>query len=291
MRGLSLHGVRVLNLSINLPGPAAAARLHAMGADVVKVEPPGGDPLSRFVPEWYQDLCEGQFVISLDLKSASGESSLNEYLSKSDLLITASRLAALQRLGLDWVTLHNRYPDLCHVAILGSPAPKEHQPGHDLTYQAELGLIDPPQLPRTLLADLAGAERAVSAGIALLLAHARGRDASYQEVFLAEAAEFFTHPLRYGVTSHGGFLGGGLARYNLYPTKTGWIAVGALEQHFWNRLMHELGLESHNPGWEDLERVFRKETALFWEDWARARDLPIVAVKGIDGKVEVGDQI
>ena len=159
-----LRDVRVLTLAVNLPGPAAASRLCAMGASVIKVEPPGGDPLARMCPCYYEDLSAGQEVVRLDLKDQRDRASLDGWLRGTDLLLTASRPAALGRLGLSWPELHAGFPHLCQVAIVGHPPPEEDAPGHDLTYQARFGTLSPPEMPPVLVADLAGAEQAVSVG-------------------------------------------------------------------------------------------------------------------------------
>ena len=192
-------------------------------------------------------------------------------------MLTSSRPVALRRLGLDPERLRARYPRLCAVAIIGYPAPNSDKPGHDLTYLAEWGLLSPPGMPRTLLADLAGAERAVSATLALLLERAEGRGANHAEVALSEAAASFAEPLRYGITKPGAALGGGLPGYNLYPTRRGWLAVAALEAHFLERLQLELGLEEATR--EDFEEAFSCKTAEEWEEWARERDLPLAALR------------
>src|SRR4051794_26225209 len=157
-----LRGIRVVSLALNVPGPAAAAHLCGLGAAVTKVEPLDGDPLARMCPAWYEDLRAGQDVVRLDLKDAAGRASLDGLLEGADVLLTSSRPAALDRLGLSWPDLHVRFPHLVQVAIVGHAAPHQEVPGHDLTYLATAGLLVPPQVPRTLLADLAGAERAVS---------------------------------------------------------------------------------------------------------------------------------
>jgi crotonobetainyl-CoA:carnitine CoA-transferase CaiB-like acyl-CoA transferase len=272
----ALEGVLVVTLAVNVPGPAAAARLRELGASVVKVEPPGGDPLSRSNPAWYKALAAGQEVIRLDLKDDEDRAHLDERLAEADALLTSSRPAALRRLGLGPEVLRDRYPDLCVTTITGYPAPHENVPGHDLTYLAEFGLLSPPEMPRTLLADLAGAERAVSATLALLLARAWGQRAGYAEVALSEAAAFFAEPLRHGITRSGAKLGGGLPGYNLYQTQQGWLAVAALEEHFWEKLKKELGLTEATR--EELEEVFLQKTAEEWERWAEEHDLPLKAV-------------
>lgn len=271
-----LDGVGIVTLAVNVPGPVAAARLGELGASVVKVEPPGGDPLSRSNRAWYRALAAGQEIVRLDLKGDLDRSHLDERLSVADVLLTSSRPAALRRLGLGPEELRDRYPRLCVVAIMGYPPPHVDVPGHDLTYLAEFGLLSPPDMPRTLLADLAGAERAVSTTLALLLERSRTQRAGYAEVALSEAAAFFAEPLRHGITRPGAELGGGLPGYNLYQTREGWLAVAALEEHFWEKLQKELGLEEATR--EDLEEVFAQKTAEEWERWAEERDLPLKSV-------------
>ncbi|GFO54923.1 hypothetical protein GMSM_19300 [Geomonas sp. Red276] len=271
-----LAALRVVNLALNLPGPAAARRFHELGAEVIKVEPPAGDPMRSYHEGWYRDMAEGQAVVTIDLKSEGGRSALDEVLAGCDLLITANRPAALARLSLDWETLHRRFPQLCQVAIVGFPAPRENEAGHDLTYQANLGLIAPPQMPRTLMADMAGAEETISAALSLLLARERGLGAGYAEVALSEAAARMAEPLRYGATAAGALLGGGIPEYNIYETREGWVAVAALEPHFKSRLDVELSA----TGAADYREAFRARSSKEWEAWAQERDIPIVAVAG-----------
>jgi crotonobetainyl-CoA:carnitine CoA-transferase CaiB-like acyl-CoA transferase len=271
------EGIRVLTLAVNLPGPLAVAQLRQSGATVVKVEPPGGDPLARASPQWYEALHQGQTILTLDLKQPAGRAQLEPRLAEADLLVTATRPAALRRLGLDWEALHARHPRLCQVALVGYPPPHEDLPGHDLTFQALAGLLEPPRLPRTCLADLAGAQQAVSAGLALLLARERGQPAQYAAVSLAEAAEQFAAPWRHGLTAPGGLLGGACPGYALYSARDGWVALAALETHFWEKLTREMGLAA--PGRGQLEQAFRTRTAEEWQAWATARGLPLVRLR------------
>jgi alpha-methylacyl-CoA racemase len=271
-----LEGFRILTLAVNLPGPLAAAQLRRLGATVVKVEPPAGDPLAHVRPEWYDRLRDGQQVVMLDLKG-EGRGQLDEWLGRCDLLLTATRPAALHRLGLDRDTVRSRHPRVCQVAIVGESAPRQDRPGHDLTYQARAGLLDPPHLPRTCLADLAGAERVVSTALALLLARERGRGAGYAEVSLAEAADDFAAPWRHGLTTAAGVLGGAYPGYGFYRAREGWLALAALEPHFWDGLVRELGLT--NPGHGQLQEAFLTRTAEEWEAWAEEHGLPLVRVR------------
>ncbi|HEU0298699.1 MAG TPA: CoA transferase [Longimicrobium sp.] len=274
-----LRGVRVVTLAVNVPGPVAAARLHELGAAVTRVEPPTGDPLAGMSPAWYDELARGQQLLRIDLKAPEGRARLEEILGESDLLLTSSRPAALERLGLAWSVLHARHPRLSQVAITGHPPPREDRAGHDLTYQAALGLLDPPAMPRTLLADLAAAERAVSAALALMLERGRDGTGRYAAISLEEAAEVFAAPLRHGLTHPGGLLGGGAEIYGLYRAREGWVAVAALEPHFRQRLAEALGLDAlSRPG---LEAAFLGRTADEWEAWATELDLPVAAVRDV----------
>ncbi len=271
-----LQGVRVVTMALNLPGPVACARLRDLGAHVAKVEPPAGDPFEGYCPEWYRRLHADMDVRRLDLKSEAPRAELDALLAAADLFVTAQRPSALARLGLDPDALARRHARLCHVGLTGYPAPEGEVPGHDLTYLAAHGLVSPPQLPPTLFADMAGAERAVSTALAML--HARDREGRGRSVTvpLADAAVFLAQPRAEGLTAPGALLGGALPGYNLYRTSDGWIAVAALEPHFAQRLAEALGLAALEA--EALRARFATQNAAHWQAWARERDLPIVAV-------------
>ncbi|HEX7239129.1 MAG TPA: CoA transferase, partial [Longimicrobiaceae bacterium] len=133
-----------------------------------------------------------------------------------------------------------------------------------------------PRLPRTLVADLAGAEQAVSAALSLLLARERGQGSGHMEVALSDAADSFAAPFRHGLTAPHGLLGGGNPAYRIYEARRGWVALAALEPHFMERLRAELELPVVLEA--GLERAFRTRTAEEWEAWATERDIPLVAV-------------
>lgn len=275
----ALRGVRVVCIAIYVPALVAVQRLQGFGASVTIIEPPGGDPLARMCPAWYEALRSGQLTESLDLKQAVGRARLAELLDTADLLVTALRPAALERLGLGWTALHARHSTLCHVAIVGYAAPRENEPGHDLTYQAHAGLLEPPTLPRSLIADLSGAERAAQAALALLTARERGQGAARCDVALADAVDAFADPVRFGVTAPGAVLGGGLPGYGLYQARGGWVALAALEPHFWSGLLDALQIAPDDATAEHLASVFRTRSAAEWEQWAADRGLPIAAVR------------
>lgn len=270
----ALEGIRVVTLAVNLPGPLAARRLATLGATVVKVEPPSGDPMARLHEGYYRALAAGQQVVALDLKTEAGRAALEPLLAAADLLLTAQRPSALDHLGLGWGALHARLPRLSQVAIVGYPPPRQEEGGHDLTYQAEAGLLRPPRLPPTLLADVAGGERAVSAALALLLARRHDGAGRLTLVPLSEAAADLAEPRRFGLTTPGALLGGGAPEYNLYRARDGWVAVAALEPRFRERLMGDLGARDE----AGLRRAFKERRAAAWQAWGVERDVPVVAV-------------
>lgn len=272
-----LQGVKIVSVALNAPGPVAAARLTKLGANVTKVEPLSGDTTKTAAPGWYESLCQGQTVLRLDLKSPEGRAQLNDLLAQADLLLASFRPSALQRLGLDWESLHARHPRLCFVGIVGYAAPFEERTGHDLTYQGDLGLLRPPQMPSTLFIDLAGAERAVSMALALLNRAARSSQAGCAWVSLHECARELAAPLKAGLTTSDGILGGAYPLYGFYRASDGWIAIAALEPHFAERLLSELGLKQADRA--ALEKIFRQRKAASWEKWATELDLPLVAVR------------
>jgi alpha-methylacyl-CoA racemase len=192
-------------------------------------------------------------------------------------LLTAQRASALERLGLGWPSLHGRFPRLCHVSIVGHRAPMEEVPGHDLTYMALHGLLDPPHVPRMLAADLGAAERAAAAALGILLLRGKTGEARHVEVAIADAAEFLAWPLKYGLTADAGPLGGGLPTYGIYGAREGYIAVAAIEARFVERLQSALNLPRLNR--DNLAGAFLERTAEEWESWAMVEGLPIAAVR------------
>ena len=266
-----LAGVSIVSLAVNLPGPLAAFRLVSMGASVTKVEPPAGDALHAIAPGWYQELVAGQEVVTLDLKSPAGRAELEQILCSADVLLTSMRPSALARLGL--VESAQRH-GLALVQIVGCGGDRIDEPGHDLTYQAVAGTILPPTLPLVPMVDLLGAERAVSAVLAGLLRLNRGEAGPLLPVVLCDVAFDASAAVRHGVTGPGKVLGGALPSYGIYATADGYVAVGALEPHFANRLAAAIGRNR-----EELAGKFATESSSYWEALGRSLDIPVVAVR------------
>src|SRR3954471_5885886 len=105
-----LHGISILSLALNLPGPAALMRCRGMGATCTKLEPPAGDPMGHYNAAAYAQLHEGVKVLQADLKTGPGQEVLQRELARTDILLTSFRPSALEKLGLGWKLLHSRYP-------------------------------------------------------------------------------------------------------------------------------------------------------------------------------------
>jgi len=263
----------------NVPGPVAVARAVVDGAHAIKIEAPWGDPLEHLCKPWYDELHSGVRVERLDLKSPAGFGRLKSLLADADIFLTSHRPSALARLGLDRDALSPHCPQLRHLNIVGDTANPE-EPGHDLTYQARAGLLPAlsgaeahAAMPLTLIADMAGAERAHAA-----LKDVMHHPGASRVVGLFDVLHDLAAPLRHGLTATGAHLGGGNPAYGIYATREGAIAVGALEAHFRARLYEGLGLADG----ADPSGVFATKTAAEWEQWASGRDLPLVAIKAHD---------
>lgn len=268
--------LRVLALVTNIPGPLAARALADDGALVTKVEPPQGDALAAAAPGWYAALTDGMEVLRLDLRDSGARGRVQSLLEAADVLITAMRPSALERLGLGWAQLQERCPRLCHVAIVGEAGSHADRAGHDLTYQAQAGLVEPPAMPRTVFADLFAAERAAAAAYRALFERERTGNGARIEIAIADGASQLADGLRYGLTTRDGPLGGALSIYRFYEAADGWIALAALEPHFQARLRDAMQVETLDTA--ALSARFAERSCAYWEDAARQYDLPLCAV-------------
>jgi crotonobetainyl-CoA:carnitine CoA-transferase CaiB-like acyl-CoA transferase len=246
-----LKGIRILSLSLNLPGPAALMRLRRMGAICLKLEPPvqltapshtTGDPMSVYSPIAYDALHRGIRTRAVDLKTQLGQATLQRELAKADVLLTSFRPSALAKLGLSWETLHAQYPRLSVICIIGARGLRAEEPGHDLTYLAENDLISGLDLPATLYADMAGSLMATEAVLQAILMRSSAETGAYFQVALSDAAAHLALPRAWGLTLAGTMIGGGHAGYAVYPCQDGRVALAALEPHFAKTLCQVAGL-------------------------------------------------
>jgi crotonobetainyl-CoA:carnitine CoA-transferase CaiB-like acyl-CoA transferase len=252
-----LAGLLVLDFSTLLPGPLAALMLAEAGAEVIKIERPGGEDMRRFPPvvdgesAAFALLNRGKQVLHLDLKSQADRIQLMPLLARADILIVQIRPGGMARLGLGYSDVRAINPKLiyCSISGYGQSGPRVDEAGHDLNYIGNTGLLDlqpgpagTPVVPPALVADIAGGSFPAVINILLAL---RARDRSGQgcRIDIAMTDAMFTfawYALALGSVS-GQFpkpgemsLAGGSPRYQLYPAKDGKIvACGAIEQKFW----------------------------------------------------------
>ncbi|MEY4766551.1 MAG: hypothetical protein RI907_3224 [Pseudomonadota bacterium] len=249
-----LSGLRVVDLSRNLPGPWASRMLADLGAQVTKVEPPEGDP-ARALPPLDAALNTGKTRQALDFRQADQLASLREQLSHADVMLDSFRPGVLAAMGLDAASLHALNPRLVMVSITGygQQGPWAHKAGHDLNFMALSGVLDQLRAPTGELAlsnvqwgDLAaGSAMAVIAVLAAVIEAQRtgaGRhvDVSmthglHDQLVMPKATGLLLQPLLGHWPGAGeDLLNGGLPCYNLYATSDGrHLAVGALEHKFW----------------------------------------------------------
>jgi crotonobetainyl-CoA:carnitine CoA-transferase CaiB-like acyl-CoA transferase len=272
-----LQGLRVVDLTRLLPGPVATLRLAELGADVLKIEEPGAGDYARSIMQsaaekaagqpslFYRVINRGKRETRLDLKSETGLTVLRALVREADVLVESFRPGVMDRLGLGYDTLSAINPKLVYCAITGygTHGPFSQRPGHDLNYLAYAGVLDQnatpdgkPVIPNFQIADLlGGALSAVTQILAALWQVARGGNGAFLDVSMTHAV--YAHnivartALADSVNEGRGDLGGppaalrllngGVPCYNVYRTADGrWLAVGALELKFWERLCKAL---------------------------------------------------
>ncbi len=244
-----LDGLRVLDLSQYIPGPFATRQLADLGADVVKIEPPAGDPMRHFLyPDGpspsplYQELNRGKQILQLNLKEPDQRARFEELLEQADVLLESFRPGVMERLGFTRERLQELNPRLIHCALsgFGQDGPYRLRAGHDLTYCALAGILERPDgepvLPFPPMADHAGAMQAVSAILAALVRRGVDGKGAFLDVSLCESLTSWNYlTLVQPPTSDGiSLLSGGAACYNIYRTSDSrHVALAPLEEKFW----------------------------------------------------------
>lgn len=249
-----LDGVRIISLAHQYPGPYATMILGDLGAEVVVVEiPKVGDPVRNF-PYFYSSLNRGKRSVAIDLKDEAGMRAFLALLGTADVLLEGFRPGTMDRLGLGPAKLRQIKQDLVYVSIsgFGQDGPYRDRPGHDLTYQAEAGMLyghvgerklpDPPSLA---LGDLAAGLFAVQAVLVGLIGRHNDGDGSYHDVSMFDGLVSLLGA-HIGPVVNGGAEPGFPYEpgYGVFETLDGsYLALGvAHEDHFWRRLCDALGL-------------------------------------------------
>ncbi len=302
-----LDGITVLDLSTQMPGPYCSMILADLGADVIKVEAPAGDPL-RAYPPMFDSVNRGKRSMALDLKTADGKAILRRLAGRADLMLEGFRPGVAARLGVDYASVAKIKPNIIYCAIsgFGQDGPYRDRSGHDINYLAlggVLGLEVPiagrPSPPPVLVSDLAAGQFAAIGLLAALVGRLRTGAGQYIDLSMTdgvvswvgtELARFHAEgksPDRPNVTV--------APHYEIYATADGeFVALGIVyEDHFWRNLCDLLAL----PGWRqwgnderlrrfeeirgELRRIFFRRTRAEWERLFEGVDVPFAGVASL----------
>jgi len=293
-----LSGFRVLDLSQYIPGPYAALMLADLGAEVVKVEPPGGDPMRQLGPRdadgispFWKLMNGGKTVVEIDLKTPAGRAALEALLARADALVESYRPGVMDRLGFSRARLTELNPRLVHAALsgYGQTGPWRLRTGHDLNYMAlagglaQSGPAERPLMAAPPTADFSSGLQTALTVCAALLGRAKSGKGAYLDLSLAETvlawqSATLTASLRPGFEPEraANLLNGGAACYHVYRTADGrFVTLGAIEEKFWRNFCEAVGRpDLIARQWEptpqqrliaDLAAVFAAKSAAAWE--------------------------
>lgn len=296
-----LSGVRVVELAGIGPGPFAAMLLADLGADVVRVDRPGGPGLG--IDPAHDVTNRNKRSVVVDLKAPDGPARVLDLAERADILIEGYRPGVAERLGVGPADCHARNPRLVYGRMTGwgQEGPLADRAGHDVAYIAltgTLGMIgrpdEPPAVPANLLGDYAGGSLYLVVGVLAALHHAR--DTGAGQVVDAAIVDGTAHlsAMIHGMLSAGGWqdrrganlLDGGCPYYGTYETADGgYMAVGALEARFYEEFLHRLGLEALAPARKDWTRwgELREHVAARFK--SRTRDEWTAVFEGSDACV------
>ncbi|WP_328535701.1 CaiB/BaiF CoA transferase family protein [Streptomyces sp. NBC_00344] len=266
-----LAGVRVVELAGIGPGPFAAMLLADLGADVVRVDRPGGAGLG--IDPQHDLTNRNKRSVVIDLKAPDGAARVLRLVERADILIEGYRPGVAERLGVGPRECHARNPDLVYGRMTGwgQDGPLAQRAGHDIGYIAvtgTLGMIgkpdEPPAVPANLVGDYAGGSLYLVVGVLAALQHARA-DGGTGQVVDAAIVDGAAHlgTMIHGMMAAGGWqdrrgvnlLDGGCPFYGSYRTSDGaYMAVGALEERFYDEFTELLGITEQAPARHDPAR-------------------------------------
>jgi len=309
-----LSGVLVLDFTTLLPGPLATLMLAEAGAEVVKVERPGGEDLRAYPPRFdgfsasFALLNRGKKSVVLDLKRSEDVKRLQPLLHRADVLVEQFRPGVMDRMGLGYDNVRRMNPRLiyCSITGYGQQGPRAGEAGHDINYIGNTGLLalqpgpaERPVVPPALVADIAGGGFPSVLNILLAL---RQRDMSgegcHLDIAMADAMFTFAwYALAVGQAT-GRYpaagelrLAGGSPRYQLYPTADGkLVACGALEQKFWLAFVTAIGLAPDLANdltdpiatREAVAKIIAVETSDHWRPLFAAADCCVTIVATLE---------
>lgn len=308
-----LSGIRVVEIAGIGPGPHACMILADLGADVVRVERPGGTMLA---PGVHEILTRGRQRVGLDLKTPQGREKLLALIDRADVLVEGMRPGAAERLGVGPEKCLLRNPGLVYGRITGwgQEGPYMEEAGHDLNYLAVSGILDRlgqdptrPHFPLNLLGDFGGGSTYLVIGILAALQE-RGKSGKGQVVD-ANIVDGITNLAAgvIGLHSTGrlderrgaGLLDGGAHFYDLYETSDGrHMAVAAIEPKFYDELLGLLGFDGVAVRTSNYDAVdessmrelfiatFASKTQAEWVTLFAGTDACVMPVLSIDEAVD-----
>ena len=294
-----LRNITALDMTVNVPGPFCSSILSDLGARVIKVEPPTGDPL-RKSPDMWPGLNRGKRSIALDLKKAEGRQVLSRLASHSDVVLEGWRPGVAVRLGADFATLSASNPRIvyCSISGFGQEGPWRDRPAHDVNFSALAGhmaaqmeISGRPWPPNLLASDIASGLYAAVAILASLAGRRDGQGGSYIDLSVAESALALLSPDFGRVTTDG--TGGKpnvtfVPHYGVFECADGrWFSVGIVdEDHFWRAFCTAAGLEDFSELTfasrvergdalsDEIRRVFLGKTSDQWSQLFTEANIP-----------------
>ncbi|MGW1212656.1 CaiB/BaiF CoA transferase family protein [Streptomyces sp. NPDC002499] len=296
-----LVGVRVVELAGIGPAPFAAMLLADLGADVVRVDRPGGVGLG--INPDYDVTNRNKRSVIVDLKSPDGPARVLDLAERADILVEGLRPGVAERVGVGPEACHARNPSLVYGRMTGwgQDGPLAHRAGHDIAYLAvtgTLGMIGhpdrPPVAPANLLGDYGGGSLYLVVGVLAALHHARVSGAG--QVVDAAIVDGASHlaAMIHGMVAAGGWqdrrgvnlLDGGCPYYGTYETADGkYMAVGALEPQFYAEFVTLLGIPEHADARKDLSRWGELREAVAARFRSRTREEWTAVFEGADACV------
>ncbi|MCG8350634.1 MAG: CoA transferase, partial [Chloroflexales bacterium] len=251
-----LSDIRVIEVAAYIPGPVCTQILADLGATVIKVERPGGDPMRHMGPRtadgvnpMFLAFNRDKEFVELDLKTTEGAAKLRDLAQEADILLDGFRPGVLTRLSVGAEQLQAINPRLIYCALsgYGATGPQQQTAGHDLNYVSLSGLLalttvgGVPALPGTQIADMVSGLTAVTAILVALYERNRSGKGSTLDIAISDSAFWLMAPWLAvqrggdaGQTAQKNMLSGALACYNLYRTADKrYLAVAALEPRFW----------------------------------------------------------
>ncbi|CUH66572.1 Formyl-coenzyme A transferase [Thalassovita gelatinovora] len=263
----ALDGIRIVSMAEQYPGPFCTMTLSDMGADVIQVERPGGDP-SRFLPSFYEALNRNKRSVALDARESDQKAELLKLIAKADVFIEGFRPGKLAKLGLGYADLKDINPRLIYASVsgYGQTGPYIMRPAHDLTFQGLGGAVgerisgDVEGLPpAALLGDTMSALYTTIGILSALVARNRTGQGTYIDLAMNDAVLALQTSMIAADAAEDAALPQRDPGYDLYQTADGrWLTTSvAHEDAYWDQLCRDVGVED-GIGLTRPDRVARR---------------------------------